>query len=77
MRGKETTPIDRHKLCKLAWDLTGDSYGSRQQLYERLHSGDPTMVVANAYRRSDLSNGIELVSKFLDLERPVTGSKKG
>ena len=77
MRGKGTTPIDRHKLCKLAWDLTGDSYGSRQQLYERLHSGDPTMVVANAYRRSDLSNGIELVSKFLDLERPVTGSKKG
>jgi len=77
MRGKGTSPIDRHKLCKLAWDLTGDSYGSRQQLYERLHSGDPNMVVANAYRRSDLSNGIDLVTKFLDLEQPVTGSKKG
>jgi len=35
------------------------------------------MVVANAYRRSDLSNGIDLVTKFLDLEQPVTGSKKG
>ena len=76
MRGKGTSPIDRYKLCRLAWDLTGDGYGGRQQLYERLHSGDPTMVVQNAYRRFDLSAGIELVTKFLDLERPVADTSR-
>jgi len=68
MRGKKIPPKDRYKLCKLAWELTGDAYGSRQQLYERLHSGDPNMMVANAYKNFDLSDGVELVSKFLDIE---------
>lgn len=68
MRGKDTAPMDRYKLCKLAWELTGDAYGSRQQLYERLHSGDPNAMVANAYKNYDLSDGVELVSKFLKLE---------
>jgi len=68
MRGKNASPKDRYKLCKLAWELTGDAYGSRQQLYERLHSGDPNMMVANAYKNFDLSEGVDLVSKFLDLE---------
>lgn len=68
MRGKATSPVDRYKLCKLAWDLTGDAYGSRQQLYERLHSGDPTVMVANAYRMFDLKPGVDLVANFLGLE---------
>ncbi len=69
LRGKETSAADRYKLCKLAWDITGDSYGSRQQLYERLHSGDPDTMIANAYRNFDLSNGINLVSRFLGLKK--------
>lgn len=58
-------PFDRYRLCKLAWELTGDAYGSRQQLYERLHSGDPNMMVANAYRQFDLSRGLEMVEELL------------
>ena len=68
MGGKDTSAMDRYKLCKLAWELTGDAYGSRQQLYERLHSGDPNMMVAQPYRQFDVEPGVELVSKFLDLE---------
>ncbi|MBT6036113.1 MAG: hypothetical protein HOH18_06505, partial [Kordiimonadaceae bacterium] len=68
MRGKESSPLDRHKLCKFAWDLTGDGFGSRQQMYERLHSGDPNVMVANAWRNTDLSHARELISDFLDLE---------
>ena len=68
MRAKDASPMDRYKLCKLAWKLTGDAFGSRQQLYERLHSGDPNMMVAMAYRKFDLSDGVVLVSKFLELE---------
>jgi aromatic ring hydroxylase len=73
MRGKETSPIDRYKLCKLAWDLTGDAYGSRQQLYERLHSGDPAVMVANAYRTFDLRPGVDMVTDFLGLGRGSSG----
>jgi 4-hydroxyphenylacetate 3-monooxygenase len=65
MRGKDMGPRDRYRLCKLAWELTGDAYGSRQQLYERLHSGDPNMMVANAYRQFDLSRGLEMVEELL------------
>jgi aromatic ring hydroxylase len=31
----------RLALMKLAWDMTGTSFGSRAGLYERLYSGDP------------------------------------
>jgi|TARA_R110002096_G_scaffold426421_1_gene636182 4-hydroxyphenylacetate 3-monooxygenase len=68
MRGKDSSPLDRHKLCKFAWDLTGDGFGSRQQMYERLHSGDPNVMVANAWRNTDLSHARKLISEFLNLE---------
>ncbi|MCP5381600.1 MAG: hypothetical protein H6912_04460 [Kordiimonadaceae bacterium] len=68
MRGKDSSPMDRHKLCKFAWDLSGDGYGARQQMYERLHSGDPNVMVANAWRNTDLSHARSLIADFLELE---------
>ena len=68
MRGKDSSPMDRHKICKFAWDICGDGFGSRQQMYERLHSGDPNVMVANAWRNTDLSNARKLISSFLDLD---------
>jgi 4-hydroxyphenylacetate 3-monooxygenase/anthranilate 3-monooxygenase (FAD)/4-hydroxyphenylacetate 3-monooxygenase len=68
MRGHETAGIDRHRLCKLAWELTGDGYGRRQQLYERLHSGDPAMMVAGAYRRFDVGPGVAMVNRLLAMD---------
>ena len=44
-RGLKQT-LDRAKLCRLAWELTAESFGGRHQLYERLHSGDPATIVA-------------------------------
>ena len=32
---------DRVKLFRLAWDIAGTSFGSRQVLYERFFAGDP------------------------------------
>jgi len=32
---------DRVKLFRLAWDIAGSSFGSRQVLYERFFAGDP------------------------------------
>jgi len=76
LRGKDTSSFDRHKICKLAWDLTGDGFGSRQQLYERLHSGDPAMMVSRAYMTMDLSDGVAMVEKLLDLETPAGKPKQ-
>ena len=68
MRGHKSSPLDRHKLCKFAWELSGDAFGARQQMYERLHSGDPNVMVANAWRNKDLSHAKKLISNFLELE---------
>ena len=68
MRGRNSSAMDRHKITKLAWELTGDSYGRRQQLYERLHSGDAEMVKAGPGKSFDYGPGLERVSKLLDLQ---------
>lgn len=67
-RGKDTSARDRIRLCKLAWELTGDSFGGRQQLYERLHSGDPAVVITTAYRQYDIARDIEMVERLLALD---------
>ena len=68
MRGRKSSAMDRHKITKLAWELTGDSYGRRQQLYERLHSGDAEVVKAGPGKSFDYSAGLERISNLLGLE---------
>jgi anthranilate 3-monooxygenase (FAD)/4-hydroxyphenylacetate 3-monooxygenase len=41
---------DRVRLFKLAWDLCGDAFGSRQLQYERYYAGDPVRLVASNYQ---------------------------
>ena len=36
-----TSARDRVKLFRLAWDVAGSSFGSRQVLYERFFASDP------------------------------------
>src|SRR5258708_40173829 len=36
-----TTAEDRVKLFRLAWDVAGNAFGSRQVLYERFFASDP------------------------------------
>ena len=64
-RGKCVDAIYRHRLCRLAWELTSDSFGGRQQLYERLHSGSPEVIISGAYHRYDKSKGIAMVNKLI------------
>jgi 4-hydroxyphenylacetate 3-monooxygenase/anthranilate 3-monooxygenase (FAD)/4-hydroxyphenylacetate 3-monooxygenase len=65
-RGKDFSSVDRAKLCRLAWELTGDSFGGRQQLYERLHSGDPATIIAAVYQRYDKTNAVDIVKRLLE-----------
>jgi aromatic ring hydroxylase len=64
-RGKGVDAVYRHKLCRLAWELTSDSFGGRQQLYERLHSGSPEVIITGAYQRYDKSKGTAMVNKLI------------
>lgn len=55
MRGKNISADKKSRLFRLAWDLTGDSFGQRQDLYEYVHRGDLARNRINLYLRHDQS----------------------
>ena len=67
-RGRNMSARERVRLCKLAWELTGDSFAGRQTLYERLHHGDPVRNVAIVYQAYDKSRAVALVERLLAME---------
>jgi 4-hydroxyphenylacetate 3-monooxygenase oxygenase component len=64
-RGKGVDAHYRYKLCRLAWELSSSSFGGRQQLYERLHSGAPEVIISAAYQRYDKSKGVAMVNRII------------
>ena len=58
---------DRTRLFKLAWDLCGDSFGSRQLQYERYYAGDPVRSTAGNYSIYDSAACDALVQRALEL----------
>jgi 4-hydroxyphenylacetate 3-monooxygenase len=62
----DTTPArDRVKLFRLAWDLAGSAFGSRQELYERFFASDPltrARAMAAIYPKGE---AMERVREFL------------
>src|SRR5215468_5035223 len=60
-----TAARDRVKLFRLAWDIAGTSFGSRQVLYERFFAGDPlarARFVSGIYPKTEV---MERVRTFL------------
>lgn len=49
LQGRGVAARDRVELFKLAWDMIGDSFGSRQLQYEWCYAGDPYFVRARFY----------------------------
>jgi 4-hydroxyphenylacetate 3-monooxygenase len=57
---------DRVKLFRLAWDIAGSAFGSRQVLYERFFASDPltrARFLAAIYPKDDV---VRRVTEFLD-----------
>src|SRR5437899_1759240 len=57
---------DRVKLFRLAWDIAGSAFGSRQVLYERFFASDPltrARALNALYRKDEV---MERVRKFLE-----------
>jgi len=59
---------DRVKLFRLAWDVAGSAFGSRQVLYERFFASDPltrARALSAIYPKDEM---MERVQQFLDEE---------
>ncbi|MCK8677611.1 4-hydroxyphenylacetate 3-hydroxylase family protein [Streptomyces lichenis] len=55
MRGRGVDADYKSRLFRLAWELTGDGFGQRQDLYEYVHRGDLTRNRINVFKRYDNS----------------------
>jgi 4-hydroxyphenylacetate 3-monooxygenase len=60
---------DRVKLFRLAWDIAGSSFGSRQVLYERFFASDPLTRARGLIALYPREQVMERVREFLDDER--------
>lgn len=63
--GANVSFVEKGKLFKLAWDLIGSEFGSRQELYERFFSGDPVRNYAMRYREYDKDPLKKRVENFI------------
>ena len=55
------TAKDRVKLFRLAWDLAGNAFGSRQVLYERFFASDPltrARAIAQIYPKKEVMDRV-------------------
>jgi 4-hydroxyphenylacetate 3-monooxygenase len=69
-QGVNTSAEEHVQLIRLAWDVVGDSFGSRQLLYERFFSGDPIRNMAGRYLTYDATACKALVQRVLDRPKP-------
>ena len=59
------TSRERVQLFRLAWDLSGSAFGSRQVLYERYFQGDWMRNAGILWDRYDVEPMMDIVRDFL------------
>lgn len=70
MHGHNIGVVEKSRLMRLAWDLVGDSSGSRQEFYERWHRGDIVRNRINLYLRYDRSQVVERIHTMIGKPLP-------
>ena len=60
---------ERMLLLNLAWDITSESFGQRQRVYEFLHGGNPMFIHLQHLKHTDLTQANEMIDKVLDNAR--------
>lgn len=63
---RNSTAEEKIRLFKLAWDVAGSSFGSRQELYERFFFGDPVRMAGALYKWYDKEPYKRMVKDFLE-----------
>jgi 4-hydroxyphenylacetate 3-monooxygenase len=64
-QARNTNAEERIRLFRLAWDIAGSSFGSRQELYERFFFGDPVRMAGNLYTWYDKEPYKQRIKSFL------------
>ncbi len=64
-QGTNIGATERVRLFRLAWDLIGTQFGSRQTLYERFFNGDVVQLRMRRYGQYDYTRAEESVRKFM------------
>ena len=64
--GKNIPARERVQLFKLAWDMMGEQFGSRQLQYEWFYAGDPNFTRARFYRSPAVKQYKAMVERLLD-----------
>ncbi|HZW54866.1 MAG TPA: 4-hydroxyphenylacetate 3-monooxygenase, oxygenase component [Nitrososphaerales archaeon] len=67
-QARNTSAEDRIRLFRLAWDIAGSSFGSRQELYERFFFGDPVRMAGALYSWYDKEPYKQRVKELLHRE---------
>ncbi|MBQ6639991.1 MAG: 4-hydroxyphenylacetate 3-hydroxylase [Saccharopolyspora sp.] len=66
MRGKDMDVDRKSRLFRLAWDLTADSFGQRQDLYEYVHRGNLTRNRVNLFMKHDQNEMRERITELVE-----------
>jgi anthranilate 3-monooxygenase (FAD) / 4-hydroxyphenylacetate 3-monooxygenase len=66
-QGAGASAIERTRIFKVAWDLAGEAFGSRQLQYERYFNGDPVRTTASNFLFYDKAVCEDLVNRALAL----------
>ena len=67
--GKDLSARDRMQLFKLAWDMIGEPFGSRQLQYEWFYSGDPYFTRTRFFRSPVTREFKAMVDRVLKCDR--------
>jgi 4-hydroxyphenylacetate 3-monooxygenase oxygenase component len=65
LRGKNVPAKKRVQLFKLAWDMIGEQFGSRQMQYEWCYAGDPLFTHSRLYRSPVVGQYKAMVERLL------------
>lgn len=66
LQGKDLNARARVQLFKLAWDMLGEQFGSRQLQYEWFYAGDPMFTRARFYKSPAVTQYKAMVEKLLE-----------
>ena len=64
-QGTNIGAAEHVRLFRLAWDLTGTQFGSRQTLYERYFNGDVVQLRMRRHGQYDYTRAEESVRRFM------------
>jgi len=64
-RSSVSTPVERIRLMKLAWDALGSEFASRHVQYEMFYAGAPMVTRNHAFRTFDWGSAAVLVDSVL------------